>query len=190
MSRIGKKPVEIPQGVTVEIQGDKIKIKGSKGELTRVLPKEVKAEQKDNTIVVTRTGDSDKEKAIHGLYRTLLSNMVEGVTKGYEKKMEIVGVGFKVKASGNKLTLNVGFSHPVDFKAADGITFEEDKEEKTIFMIKGIDKELVGETAAKVRSIKPPEPYKGKGIRYHGEYIEKKAGKAAATGATAAGGAG
>jgi len=185
MSRIGKKPVEIPQGVTVEIQEGKVKIKGPKGELSRVLPKEVKAEQKDNTIVVTRTGDSDKEKAIHGLYRTLLSNMVEGVTKGYEKKMEIVGVGFKFKANGNKLTLNVGFSHQVDFKGAEGITFEEEKEEKNIFAIKGIDKELVGETAAKVRAIRPPEPYKGKGIRYHGEHIEKKAGKAAATGSSA-----
>lgn len=189
MSRIGKKPIEIPQGVTVAIQGNQIKVKGAKGELTRVFPKEVKVEQKDNTIALTRTGESDREKAIHGLFRTLISNMVEGVTKGFEKKMEIIGVGFKFKASGGKLTLNVGFSHPVEFKAVDGVTFEEDKEEKSIFTIKGIDKEAVGETAAKVRAIKPPEPYKGKGIRYHGEYVEKKAGKAAATGAAGGGAA-
>lgn len=187
MSRIGKKPIEIPQGVTVAIQGNQIKVKGAKGELTRVFPKEVKVEQKDTALIVTRTGESDRERAIHGLFRSLIANMVEGVTKGYEKKMEIVGVGFKFKASGNKITLNVGFSHPVEFKAVDGVTFEEDKEEKSVFTIKGIDKETVGETAAKVRAIKPPEPYKGKGIRYHGEHIEKKAGKAAATGA--AGGA-
>jgi len=186
MSRIGKQPVSIPQGVTAEISGNSIKIKGPKGELKRDIPSQIKVEQKDSTFVVTRKDDTKFSRSLHGLYRALIANMVEGVSQGYVRKLEIVGVGFKFKPNGNKLNLNVGFSHPVDFVAPQGITFEENKDEKNVIIIKGIDKEVIGEVAAKIRAIKPPEPYKGKGIRYFGEHIEKKAGKSAATGGKAA----
>lgn len=181
MSRIGIKPVVLPSGVTVEITNSSIKVKGSKGELSRTLHPSVKVEQKENALIVSVK--SKEDSAIHGLFRSLIYNMVEGVSKGYEKNLEIQGVGYRFKISGNKLTLNLGFSHPVDFIAKEGIKFEEDKENKGLIIIKGIDKELVGETAAKIRSLKPPEPYKGKGIRYLGEHIQKKAGKAAASAA-------
>lgn len=181
MSRIGKKPVVLPSGVTVEITADSIKVKGSKGELTRALHPAIKVEQKENELIVTKK--SDEDSALHGLFRSLIFNMVEGVSKGYEKKLEVLGVGYKFKANGNKLTLNLGFSHPVEFKAKEGIAFSDDPDNKVVIIIKGIDKELVGETAAKVRSFRPPEPYKGKGIRYQGEYVPKKAGKAAASAA-------
>lgn len=185
MSRIGKQPVQIPAGVTVEINGNIIKVKGPKGELSREVHPNITATIENNQIIVKRKSDSKLDKSLHGLFRNLIRNMTEGVSKGYEKRLEIVGVGFRFKTAGDKLTLNLGFSHPVEYKAPQGITFEDDKENKGAFIIKGIDKEIVGHVAAVVRGYKPPEPYKGKGIRYLGEYVPKKAGKTAA-GATGA----
>ena len=179
MSRIGKQPIEVPSGVTVEITASDIKVKGSKGELSRVVHPRIKVEQEGTTLLVKRQSDSKEDKSLHGLFRSLIANMVEGVSKGYEKKLQVIGVGYKFKPSGSKITLNLGFSHPIDFTAKEGVTFEADPEEKDILIVKGIDKEAVGEAAAKVRSFRPPEPYKGKGIRYADEYVERKAGKAA-----------
>lgn len=183
MSRIGKQPVQIPAGVTVEISGNTIRVKGPKGELKREIHPNITAAVEGDKIIVKRKSDSKFDKSLHGLFRNLIRNMTEGVSKGYEKRLEIVGVGFRFKAAGDKLTLNLGFSHPVEHKAPQGITFEEDKENKGAFIIKGIDKEIVGHVAAVVRGYKPPEPYKGKGIRYLGEYVPKKAGKTAASAA-------
>lgn len=181
MSRIGKQPVEVPTGVTVEINGTTVVVKGSKGELKREFHPNMKIELKDNQIIVTRPNDQKENRALHGLTRSLLANMVEGVTKGFEKQLEIVGVGYRAQASGNKITLNLGFSHPIEYKAPEGIEFEMDQEKKNIITVRGIDKQLVGEAAAKVRSYRKPEPYKGKGIRYVDEYVARKAGKAAAS---------
>lgn len=186
MSRIGKKPVQIPQGITVEVKNDSVLVKGPKGQLEMKAHPLMKIEIKDKEIVVSRTGEERLDKSLHGLTRTLIANMVEGVTKGYEKKLEIQGVGFRAQVQGQKLTLNVGFSHSVEFTAPKGITFSIDQEKKNIIIITGIDKQLVGETAAKIRSIRKPEPYKGKGVRYLGEIIQRKAGKTAA-GTTAGG---
>jgi len=180
MSRIGKQPVEVPSGVTVEISPTEIKVKGSKGELKRELHRSITVEQKENKLIVTRKSDSKEDRGLHGLFRSLISNMVEGVSKGYEKRLLVIGVGYKFKPNGNKITLNLGFSHPIEYTAKGDITFEDSKEEKTLLIIKGIDKEMVGETAAKIRSFRPPEPYKGKGIRYEDEHVVRKAGKAAA----------
>ena len=185
MSRIGNQPVEIPQEVTVEIRENSVKVKGPKGELSRIMQPQIKVDQKDSLLIVTRKDDTAVSKSLHGLYRALLVNMVVGVSQGYVRKLEVVGVGFKFKPNGNKLTLNIGFSHVVEFVAPEGILFEENKDEKNIITIKGIDKEVIGEVAAKVRAIRPPEPYKGKGIRYLGEHVEKKAGKSASTGGAA-----
>jgi large subunit ribosomal protein L6 len=179
MSRIGIQPIEVPSGVTVEISKDEIKVKGSKGELKRSIHPSITVEQTDNIIKVTRASDSKEDRSLHGLFRSLIFNMVEGVSKGYEKKLEVIGVGYRFQASGSKITLSLGFSHPVEYKAKEGVTFEADPENKQILIVKGIDKEQVGETAAKIRSYRPPEPYKGKGIRYIDEYVARKAGKAA-----------
>ncbi|NIA01763.1 MAG: 50S ribosomal protein L6 [Nitrospirae bacterium] len=181
MSRIGKQPVEVPTGVTVEINGTLVTIKGSKGELNKDFHPNMKIELKENQIIVTRPDDQKENKALHGLTRSLLANMVEGVTKGFEKQLELVGVGYRAQASGNKITLNLGFSHPIEYTAPQGIEFIIDKEKKNIIQVKGIDKQVVGEAAAKVRSYKKPEPYKGKGIKYIDEYIARKAGKTAAS---------
>ncbi len=183
MSRIGKQPVEIPNGVQVEIQGTKVVIKGSKGELTRDFHKNIKIEQKESQIIVTRPDDAKENRALHGLTRSLLASMVEGVTKGFEKKLEIVGVGYRAQANKNKITLNIGFSHPIEYVADQSIEIKIDEENKNIIIINGIDKEIVGQTAAKIRSYKKPEPYKGKGIKYIDEQIQRKAGKAAASAA-------
>lgn len=182
MSRIGKQPIEIPSGVTVEITGDQIKVKGSKGELKRKLHPRIEAKQEGSELLVLRKSDSSEDKSLHGLFRSLIASMVEGVSKGFEKKLEVLGVGYRFQAGGNKITLNLGFSHPIEFKAPEGITFEADEENKQIIVIKGMDKETVGEVAAKVRSFRLPEPYKGKGIRYVGEYVARKTGKAAGSG--------
>ena len=181
MSRVGKQPIEVPSSVTVEITGNEIKVKGPKGELSRSILPSIEVKKEDNMLVVSRKSDSKEDRSFHGLFRSLIANMIEGVDKGYEKKLEVVGVGYKFKAAGNKITLNLGFSHPIEFKASDDVAFEEDPEEKNIIVVKGINKESVGETAAKVRSFRPPEPYKGKGIRYIDEYVARKAGKAAAS---------
>ncbi|MFH0834556.1 MAG: 50S ribosomal protein L6 [Patescibacteria group bacterium] len=179
MSRIGKNPVPIPSGVTAEIGKNSAKIKGPKGELSQNFNALVELKKEGETIVVAPKNDSKEARAIWGLVRTLLANMVEGVTKGFEKKLIMVGVGYKVAAKGKDLELQLGFSHPVPVKAPNGITFEIDPKKNTI-VVKGIDKQLVGEVAANIRKWRKPEPYKGKGIAYEGEHIQRKAGKSAA----------
>ena len=181
MSRVGKQPIEVPSGVTVEITAKEIKVKGSKGELKRSIHPNVEVKQEGSVITVNRKDETKESRSLHGLFRSLIANMVEGVDKGFEKRLEVKGVGYKFKSSGNKITLNLGFSHPIEHKSPEGVTFEEDEENKQIIIVKGIDKEAVGETAAKVRSFRPPEPYKGKGIRYIDEYVARKAGKTAAS---------
>ncbi len=181
MSRIGKQPVKIVSGVTVEISGNKITVKGPKGELSREIHPKMKIEKKDEEIIVSRPDEKKETRALHGLTRSLIANMVEGVSKGFEKKLEIVGVGYRAKTSGSKITLTLGFSHPVEYTAEKGIEFKTDEEKKNIIIVSGIDKQLVGEVAAKVRSFRKPEPYKGKGIRYVDEYVARKAGKSAAS---------
>jgi len=188
MSRVGKQPVVIPGGVTATVQGNNVTIKGPKGELKKEFSPKVKIELQDNKIVVTRTGNEKFDKALHGLTRNLINNMVEGVTKGYERKLEIVGVGYRANPNKNKINLTLGFTHPVDYVAPVGIEFKLDAENKNIIIITGNDKEVIGQVAAKIRGFREPEPYKGKGIRYFGEKIVKKAGKAAGAGAGATGG--
>lgn len=190
MSRIGKQPVIVPSGVTATIVGSNVTIKGPKGELKKDFSPKMKIELQENKIVVSRTGDEKFDKALHGLTRNLINNMVEGVTKGYVRKMEIVGVGYRAAPNKNKILLSLGFTNPIDFVAPVGIEFKMDPENKNIIIITGIDKEVIGQVAAKVRSYRKPEPYKGKGIRYFGEKIVKKAGKAAGAGAGASAGAG
>jgi large subunit ribosomal protein L6 len=181
MSRIGKQPVTIPQGVTIEKSGvNNLRVKGPKGELSFEFHPRISFKIEDGVITCTRGTESKQDRSLHGLSRTLVSNMVEGVTKGFEKKLEVIGVGFRVAVQGNKLTLNIGLSHPVEYTIPQGIKIEIDKEKKNIVIITGADKQMVGEVAAKIRSYRKPEPYKGKGIRYFGEQITRKAGKAAA----------
>ena len=178
MSRIGRRPIEIPKGVTVEIAGNRVKAKGPKGELSRVLPTGISASMADNVITVTRPDDAERSKAMHGLSRTLVANLVEGVSQGYEKVLEIQGVGYKAEVKGKGLVLNVGLSHQVQFPAPAGITMTVDN--NTTVKVAGADKELVGQVAAELRAVRPPEPYKGKGIRYQGERVRRKAGKTGA----------
>ena len=180
MSRIGKLPIEIPNGITVEVKDNLITVKGSKGELKRQIHPNMILELKENILTVTRPNDLKLNRSLHGLSRTLISNMIEGLEKGYTKTLEIIGVGFKAMVNGKKLTLNLGFSHPIDFPIPEGIQITFDEKKKNIMMISGINKELVGEVAAKIRSYKKPEPYKGKGIKYIDEHIVRKAGKTAA----------
>lgn len=182
MSRIGKLPIEIPSGVTVEMKDGVCTVKGPKGELQERIHKKITVEIKENKVICTRADEEKFSKSLHGLSRNLINNMVIGVTEGYVKRLEIIGVGYKAQASGNKVTLNLGFSHPIEYKAAEGITFELDKEKKNVLIVSGISKQMVGEAAAKVRSYRKPEPYKGKGIRYEDEYVQRKAGKAVAKG--------
>jgi large subunit ribosomal protein L6 len=175
MSRIGKKPIPIPDKVTVTIDGRTITVKGSKGELKRTLPEGVTLKQEDGQILVERINESRMARERHGLCRTLVANMVEGVSKGYERKLEIQGVGYRAAVQGANLNLNMGYSHPVLIEPPAGIAFV--VEGNTNVTVSGIDKELVGNTAAKVRAVRPPEPYKGKGIRYQGEKVRRKVGK-------------
>lgn len=178
MSRIGKQPVVISSGVTVEINKSTVTIKGPKGELKREIHPNIKIEIQDNKIIASRLNEEKATRALHGLMRNLLVNMVEGVTKGFEKRLEIIGVGFRAQTNKNKINLTLGFSHPIEFIADKGIEFEMDKDNKNLIIIRGMDKQVVGEVAAKVRSFKKPEPYKGKGIKYIDEQIQRKAGKA------------
>jgi len=178
MSRIGKKPVPLPAGVTASVVEHTVTVKGPRGELTRRLHAELGVKVDGATIVVERPTDTAKHKALHGLSRTLVANMVEGVTKGYEKALEIVGVGYRAETKPFGLTLYVGLSHPVDVKAPPGIRLTAGQ--PTVVKIAGSDKELVGQLAAEIRGIRPPEPYKGKGIRYAGEQVRRKAGKTGA----------
>ncbi len=180
MSRIGIQPVQITNGVTIEINGSKVVVKGPKGELTRTFHPDVTIKQEENNLLVTRASESKQHRALHGLSRNLLKNMVEGVTKGFERKMEIIGVGYRAQANKNKITLTLGFSHPIQFEAPVGIEFKMDEDKKNILTVSGIDKETVGEVASKIRSFRPPEPYKGKGIKFKGEVLRRKAGKSAA----------
>lgn len=177
MSRIGKLPITVPSGVTVTIDGQTITVKGPKGELSHTVAEPIAVELNDGVIEVKRPDDERLSKSLHGLSRTLVNNMVVGVTEGYEKKLEIVGVGYRVQAKGpNQLDFALGFSHPVVVDAPEGITFT--VENPTHFSVVGIDKQLVGEVAANIRKIRKPEPYKGKGVRYLGEHVRRKAGKA------------
>ena len=176
MSRIGRLPIAVPSGVDVTIAGRELTVKGPKGTLSRTLHPDMKVSQEDGTIVVSRPTEQKTHKQLHGLTRTLVNNMVIGVTDGYRKGLEITGVGYRAALSGRKLTLNLGYSHPVEIDPPDGISFE--VENPTRLAVVGIDKELVGQIAAKVRATRKPEPYKGKGVRYAGEYIRRKAGKA------------
>ena len=177
MSRIGGKPIAVPSGVTITIGNDNsVTVKGPKGELASTFSPRMQLSQEDGTLTVNRPNDERQNKALHGLTRTLLNNMVVGVTEGYTKNLEIHGVGYRAQMSGKNLVLNVGFSHPVQMVPPDGITYA--VEANTRVSVSGIDKQMVGEQAAKIRIVRPPEPYKGKGIRYVGEYVRRKAGKA------------
>lgn len=183
MSRIGKNPVNIPNGVTITIEGSHVIAKGPKGELKQTFNPQVTIVVEEQKIVVTRKDESKEARSLHGLTRSLLANMIEGVTKGFERKLEIVGVGYRAVANKNKITLNLGYSKPIEFTAPQGVEFKLDEEKKNIISITCIDKQLLGEVAAKIRSFRKPEPYKGKGIRYENEYVARKAGKSAAGGA-------
>lgn len=175
MSRIGKKPIAIPQNVQVEMQDNVLKVKGPKGELTRELRKEINVTIEDGQIQVTRDSDDKLYRSLHGLTRTLIANMVNGVTNGFDRALEISGVGYRAQKQGDKLVLQMGYSHPVEMPAIPGIEIEVPAPTKVI--VKGIDKELVGQVAANIRKVREPEPYKGKGIRYADEVVRRKVGK-------------
>lgn len=175
MSRIGKRPIPIPNKVTVEIDGQHVAVKGPKGNLARTLPDKVTVEQDSGTLNVLRQDDSRVARQRHGLCRTLVANMVDGVSQGFEKRLSIQGVGYRAQAQGSKLTLNVGYSKPVEITMPPSIQVA--VENNTLVIVSGIDKEEVGNVAAKIRAVRPPEPYKGKGIRYLGEFVRRKAGK-------------
>jgi len=176
MSRIGKNPVAVPSGVTVTLTGNTVTVKGPKGELTRTIPADMQLSQENGSVTVNRPSDDPKHKALHGLSRTLIANMVEGVTKGFSKQLDIVGVGYKAETRPYGLQLALGFSHPVEYKAPKGIKLTAPA--PTQIIVEGANKEVVGQVAAELRSLRPPEPYKGKGIKYQGEQIRRKAGKA------------
>ncbi|MFM2046462.1 MAG: hypothetical protein RL383_539 [Actinomycetota bacterium] len=175
MSRIGKAPITIPNGVEVSISGRTVSVKGPKGQLSREIPGDIIVRKEENTLLVERPDDGRTNRALHGLSRTLVNNMVVGVTEGFSKELEIVGVGYRAESQGQNLRLALGFSHPVTVPAPAGITFEVPAQTRVI--VKGIDKELVGQVAANIRSIRKPEPYKGKGVRYADERVLRKAGK-------------
>jgi large subunit ribosomal protein L6 len=176
MSRVGKKPIEVPADVTVTIgTNNDVTVKGPKGELTRTFNADIKIEQEEKVVTLTRPSESKDHRTIHGTTRALLANMVEGVSKGFERSLELVGVGYRASLQGEKLVLNVGFSHPVEFTPEDGLVVEVPTNTKII--IKGINKERVGALASNIRQVRPPEPYKGKGIRYEGEVVRRKEGK-------------
>ena len=175
MSRIGKMPVVVPEGVTVTLDGQTCTVKGPKGELKRTLPDEMKIEMKDGVVTVERPTDAGRHRALHGLTRSLVNNMVEGVTNGFTKQLEIVGVGYKAESRPGGVRLVVGYSHTVDYEAPKGVTIS--VESPTLMKVEGIDKQMVGQVAAELRRVRPPEPYKGKGIRYRGEQVRRKAGK-------------
>src|SRR5436190_17955944 len=177
MSRIGKQPIPVPSGVDIQIEPELVRVKGPKGELQQRISRDMKVEQDNGTLVVTRPTDRGEHRALHGLTRSLVFNMVHGVTEGYEKALEIQGVGYRAQKKGNDLELSLGYSHSVPVKAPDGIEF--DVPQPTRVVVKGISKQQVGEMAAFIRKQRPPEPYKGKGIRYEGEYVARKVGKRA-----------
>jgi len=176
MSRIGKNPIEVPGGVTITLDGNKVTVKGPRGELSRTIPADMQVTQENGQITVARPSDEARHKALHGLSRTLIANMVEGVTKGFVKQLDIVGVGYKAEARPYGLQLALGFSHAIEYKAPQGIKLTAPL--PTQILVEGANKEIVGQVAAELRSLRPPEPYKGKGIKYAGEQIRRKAGKA------------
>ncbi|MDF1509215.1 50S ribosomal protein L6 [Robertmurraya sp. DFI.2.37] len=175
MSRVGKKPIEIPAGVTVTINGNVVTVKGPKGELSRSFSPDMEIKMEENVINVVRPSESKEHRTIHGTTRALLANMVEGVSKGFERSLELIGVGYRAQKQGKKLVLNVGYSHPVEIEPEEGLEIEVPSNTKVT--VKGINKERVGALAANIRDVRPPEPYKGKGIRYEGEYVRRKEGK-------------
>ena len=177
MSRIGRQPIDVPAGVTVTIDPGRVTVHGPKGELRQVVPQRMSIQQEDGQIVVTRPTERGPDRSLHGLTRTLVANMVEGVTNGFEKRLEIQGVGYRAALAGTDLELQVGYSHPVKIVPRKGIEFEVPT--PTQVVVRGIDKQMVGQTAAEIRKVRPPEPYKGKGIRYEGEYVRRKVGKRA-----------
>ena len=176
MSRIGKNPIDVPAGVTITLDGNKVTVKGPRGELSRTIPGDMKLAHEDGKITVTRPSDEAKHKSLHGLSRTLVANMVEGVTKGFVKQLDIVGVGYKAEVRPYGLQLALGFSHAIEYKSPQGITLKAPL--PTQILVEGANKEVVGQVAAELRSLRPPEPYKGKGIKYAGEQVRRKAGKA------------
>jgi len=178
MSRIGKQPIPVPQGVTVSIDGTTVQVKGPKGELTQSFSPDMEIVLADNVVTVTRPSDHPRHRSLHGLTRALIANMVTGVSEGFRRKLEIVGVGYKAEMLGRQLNLVVGYSHPILITPPEGITFTVEK--PTQIAVEGINKQLVGEIAAAIRGYRPPEPYKGKGVRYEGEKVRRKAGKTAA----------
>ena len=177
MSRIGKQPIDLPSGVLVALSPGRVQVNGPLGELSQAVPLRMSIEKQEETIVVTRPTDRGEDRSLHGLTRTLIANMVDGVTKGFEKRLEIQGVGYRANMRGNDLELAVGFSHPVIITPRAGISFE--VPQPTQIVVRGIDKQMVGQTAAEIRKVRPPEPYKGKGIRYEGEHVRRKVGKRA-----------
>jgi large subunit ribosomal protein L6 len=177
VSRIGKRPIEIPAGVSVDLAPGRVTVRGPNGELSQQVPQRMRIQQEDGTIVVQRPTERGPDRALHGLTRTLIANMVEGVTRGFEKKLEVHGVGYRAALRGSALELNVGFSHPVVKEAPPGITLEVPA--PTQIVVRGADKQQVGQVAADIRRVRPPEPYKGKGIRYDGEHVRRKVGKRA-----------
>ena len=177
MSRIGKQPIEVPAGVTVSLDPGRVIVNGPLGTLQQSVPQRMKIDQDNGSITVTRPTERGEDRALHGLTRTLIANMVEGVTKGFEKRLELQGVGYRAALQGTDLRLDVGYSHPVVMKPRQGISFEVPV--PTQIVVKGVDKQQVGQTAAEIRRVRPPEPYKGKGIRYEGEYVRRKVGKRA-----------
>ncbi len=177
MSRIGRQPIPVPSGVDVQIEPELVRVKGPKGELSERVPRDIEIAAEDGRLVVRRPTDRSEHRALHGLTRSLVANMVTGVTEGYEKRLEIQGVGYRAQLKGKALELALGYSHPVTIEAPDGIEFE--VPQPTRVVVRGISKQLVGEVAANIRKRRPPEPYKGKGIRYEGEYVQRKVGKRA-----------
>jgi large subunit ribosomal protein L6 len=177
MSRIGRKPIEIPDGVEIDVKPGAVSVKGPKGELSQGLNRDMKVAVDDGTLTVTRPTDRGEHRALHGLTRSLIANMVEGVTDGFERRLEIQGVGYRANLRGKNLEMSLGYSHPVSIEAPEGIEFE--VPQPTEVVVRGIDKQLVGEIAARIRKSRPPEPYKGKGVRYAGEHVARKVGKRA-----------
>jgi large subunit ribosomal protein L6 len=177
MSRIGKRPIEVPAGVIVSVDPGRVTVSGPKGELRQSVPQRMEIAQEEGVITITRPTERGEDRALHGLTRTLIANMVEGVTQGFEKRLEIQGVGYRAAMSGTDLELQVGYSHSVKIKPREGVSFEVPVPTQVI--VRGIDKQVVGQTAAEIRKVRPPEPYKGKGIRYEGEFVRRKVGKRA-----------
>ena len=178
MSRIGKAPISLPKGVTIDINGSEVTVKGSKGSLTNRFDRDMSISNEDGVVTVSRPTESRQHRALHGLTRALLNNMVLGVSEGFEKKLDVQGVGYRAEMSGQNLVLHVGYSHPVEIQSPSPETKFAVEERGRTIIVTGIDKQVVGEVSAKIRKVRPPEPYKGKGIRYMGEYVRRKAGKA------------